>query len=228
MKRIVGLVIVSVALMTVNVSCQNIESKEKAVKQHANKLNQNLKNNLDLDAQQEVKWDEIYKKQTEKFRKLRSDESLDRDIKKEKANSIFAELDKEILLILNAAQQKKYTELVKQNRVAAKEKYKNRQAGKSGPNKGNSEGQNIKNELNLTEDQSEKWDKINVDYRTKMRDLRNSGDLSSDSKRKDKEGLMHGLDAEILTILDSEQQASYLKIINEKRALAKERKSKNQ
>ena len=141
---------------------------------------------------------------------------------------MFAELDKEILSILNSDQQKEYTELVEQNRGAAKEKYKNRQAGKSGPNKGNSKGQNIKNELNLTENQSEKWDKINVDYRTKMRDIRNSDDLSSDSKRKDMEGLMEEMDAEILTILDSGQQTNYLKLINERRALAKERKSKNQ
>ena len=227
MNKIAGLVIVLVTVMTVNVSCQNLESKEKAGKQHFNKMNQNLKSELNLDEKQEVSWDEIYKKYTVRFRDLRSDESLDRDVKKEKAKSLFAELDKEVLAILNDDQQKEYTELVKQNRGKAKEKYQKRHAANSGQSKGQNRGQSIKNELNLSEDQLEKWDRINSDYRTKMQGLKNSNE-SSDAKRNDIMNLMGEKDAEILAILDSGQQASYLQKVDERRNQAKERKNKNQ
>ena len=90
MKKISGLVIVLGLLISVNVSCQNIESKEKAGNQHINKMNQKLKSELDLGEKQEVSWDEIYKKYTVRFKDLRADESIDREVKKEKAKSLFA------------------------------------------------------------------------------------------------------------------------------------------
>ena len=228
MKKISGLVIVLGLLISVNVSCQNIESKEKAGNQHINKMNQKLKSELDLGEKQEVSWDEIYKKYTVRFKDLRADESIDREVKKEKAKSLFAEMDKEVLSILNDEQQKEYTDLVKQNRSMAKEKYQKRQAAISGNGKGQKKGQNIKNELSLSEGQSEKWDEINADYRMKMRGLRNSSDLSNDAKRNDMENLMGEKDAEILAILDSGQQASYLQIVDDRRTQAKERKRKSQ
>ena len=228
MKKIIGLVIVLVTLISVNVSCQSSESKEKAGKQHLNKMNQKLKSELELDEKQEVSWDEIYKKYTIRLKDLRADESIDREVKKEKAKSLFAEMDIEVLSILNDEQQKEYTELVKQNRSMAKEKYKKRHADNSGQSKGQNKGQNIKSELELSEDQSEKWDEINADYRTKMQGLRNGNDLSSDVKRNEMENLMGEKDAEILAILDSGQQANYLKIVDERRTQAKERKGKGQ
>lgn len=228
MKKIIGLVIVLVTLTSVNVSCQNSDSKGKAGKQQLNKMNQKLKSELELDEKQEVSWDEIYKKYTIRFKDLRADESIDREVKKEKAKSLFTEMDKDVLAILNEEQQKEYAELVKQNRSMAKEKYKNRHADNSGQSKGQHKGQNIKSELELSEDQSEKWDEINEDYRTKMQSLRKSGDLSSDVRKNEMENLMGEKDAEILAILDSGQQANYLKIVDERRTQAKERKGKGQ
>ena len=61
-----------------------------------------------------------------------------------------------------------------------------------------------------------------------MRGLRNSSDLSNDAKRNDMENLMGEKDAEILAILDSGQQASYLQIVDDRRTQAKERKRKSQ
>jgi len=228
MKKSCGLVIVLVALMTVNVSCQNIENKERAGRQQFNKMNQKLKSELDLDEKQEISWDEIYNNYRVRFKDLKNDENIDREVKKEKAKSLFAELDKEVLSILNPEQQKEYRSLVKENRGMAKEKHQKRQAGNSGQSKGQNKGQNIKKELSLSEDQSEKWDKINTDYRLKMQDIRNGNDISTDSKRKDIENLMGEKNAEILAILDSSQQASYLQIVDERRAQANQRRGKAQ
>lgn len=227
MNKIAGFVIVSMTLMTVNVSCQSLENREKGGKQQISKMNQKLKSELGLDESQELSWNKIYKNYTVKFKDLRSDESMDREIKKEKAKRMFAELDKEVLSILNDDQQKEYTELVKQNRAMAKDRYQKGQGENSGQRNEQNKGQGIKNELNLSEDQSEKWDEIIVDYRTKMQDLRNN-DESSEAKRNDIENLMGEKNAEILAILDSGQQASYLKIVEERRKQAKERKNKSQ
>jgi len=224
MNKIAGLVIVSMILTTVNVSCQSLENKDRGGKQHINNMNQKLKSELELDEKQEISWDEIYKNYSVKFKDLRSDESVDREVKKEKAKRLFAELDKEVLSILNNDQQKEYTELVKQNRGKAKNKHQERQGEGPGQRKEPNKGQRIKNELNLSEDQSEKWDRINADYRAKMQDLRNK-DESSETKRGDLENLMGEKNAEILAILDTGQQANYLKIIEERRTQAKERKN---
>lgn len=228
MKKIFGLVIVLVTLLTINVSCQNLESKDRDGKQHINNMNQKLKSELDLNDKQEKSWDEIHKNYTTKVKGLRNDDSLDREDKKEKVKNLFTEMDKEVLAILNDEQKKEYTELVKQNRGNAKAKYQNRQAEYSGHKEGQNDGQNIKSELNLSEDQSEKWDKINLDYRSKMQGLRNNNELNSDAKRTDMVNLMGEKDAEILAILDSEQQANYLQMVDERRTRAKEKKGKNQ
>ena len=232
MKKSCGLVIVLITLMTVNVSCQNIESKERAGRQQFNKMNQKLKSELDLYEKQEISWDEIYNNYRVRFKDLKTDENIDREVKKEKAKSLFAELDKEVLSILNPEQQKEYRSLVKKNRGMSKEKYQKRQAGNSGQskgqNRGQNRGQNIKNELSLSEDQSEKWDNINADYRSKMQGIRNSSDLGSDAKRKDMENLMGEKDAEILAILDSSQQASYLQLVEERRAQANQKRGQAQ
>ena len=61
-----------------------------------------------------------------------------------------------------------------------------------------------------------------------MQSLRSSSDLSDDAKRNDIENILGEKDAEILAILDSGQQASYLQLIDERRNRAKEHKGKNQ
>jgi hypothetical protein len=209
-------------MITLNVGCQdNVQNKKRnnGRNQQLSQMNQELKSELNLSSSQEKQWDEIQLKYRGEFRELRQ-ESVDAQKEKiEKGKAITAEMDNEMLTILDKDQKETYKKIAAENRDMMKAKHQN--LGKNNAAK-NSFNQ-MKSELKLTEGQTEKWDDIQADYKSKFIEIRESGQPGSTETRKEMLAMFEKKNSEIMEILDSNQQIIYSEFVEERKQMAKQR-----
>ena len=222
MKKLSVIIIGIISLVAFSVGCQDVKQNQKEtaeLKQQFGKMNQRFKSELNLSESQEKKWDDIHLEYREKFIELRQDTATDRKDRIEKGKVIADEMDEEMLVILDEDQKEIYTRIAAENRNKAKEKYKHRKNKKSGKQS----FMQMKNELNLTENQTEQWDAIQEDYKPKFKEIRESGQPGSDKTKEEMLTMFEQKNKEIVAILDSNQKRVYSAFVNERKQMAKQR-----
>lgn len=209
-------------MITLNVGCQDNDQNKKrnnGRNQQLSQMNQELKSELNLSSSQSKQWDEIQLKYREEFKELKQESVDARNEKIEKGKGILAEMDKEMLAILNEDQKETYIKTAEENRDKMKAKHQNRGKNNAAKNSFNQ----MKSELKLTEGQTEKWDDIQADYKSKFIEIRESGQPGSTETRKEMLAMFEKKNSEIMEILDSDQQIIYSEFVEERKQMAKQR-----
>ena len=106
--------------------------------------------------------------------------------------------------------------------IEFQEMKKEMRASKSEGRKGGNKLGQMKEDLNLSEDQSEKWDLILAENRSKMESIKNDEAIDDDVKRKKMKEIKGETTAQIMAILDSEQQATFKKEEEQMRQMRKQ------
>ena len=152
MKKLSVLLIGLISIISVNAFCQPANQKNKGA--HYKEMNEKMKTELNLSENQEKQWDEIHEKYRESFMEMKKEEKGEREVKREKMKSMKEGLDKEVLEILNEQQQQDYNKLVEENRNQMKGmQHKKMKGGKMGAS-----FIQLKEDLDLSNDQEKQWD----------------------------------------------------------------------
>ena len=173
-----------------------------------NEMNELVKANLNLSVDQTKKWDEIHRSYFDSMDALRKDEGLSQEEKKSHGKELRKSKDDAINAILTDEQIVELAELRKEMR----EENRN---GNAGPNKGDKKGQRngeghaskVKEELNLSEDQSAKWDQIQNTYQQKIKVVMSDDSVDNEFKHESKNALRDEMQKELMNILDDDQKA---------------------
>lgn len=184
---------------------------QKQRQSQARERNQKAKQELNLSSEQEAEWDKIVDENREKMKSIKSDNSLSEEQKKEMTKSIFKDTHDQLGQILDADQKKKYEELLAQRRGS----------GPKGPGKsGMNQAQRIEwmqEELALTDEQVEKIKTINQAYGEKMKLLKDEASEEQAQRKSEFKDLRAEREVEVLAVFNSEQQAKYLKLKEERK-----------
>ena len=224
MKKIVGLLVVAILLGAGILKAQNHkgdkcgQDKGEKMEERSNKA----KTELGLNEEQSTKWDAVHKDFKKEMKALRDDTSISDDEKKEKMKTLNQQKDDAIQAILSKDQMEKFMELKKEMR-AEKGKGKGKGKGKKGGNKWTQ----VKADLNLSDDQSKKWDAIVDENRSKMQSLKSDDGLDEEAKKKEMKEMKGELKEQLMAILDSEQQATFKKEIEEMKQMRKQKREGN-
>jgi hypothetical protein len=225
MKKLSVIIIGLISIIPLNVGCQdNIQNKKNnnGQKQQLSQMNQKLKTELNLSDSQEKQWDEIQLKYRGEFKELRQ-ESVDVQKEKiEKGKAITAEMDKEMLTVLDENQKETYKKTTAENRDMMRAKHQNRWKNNSAKNS----FYQMKNELSLSESQTQKWDAIQTEYKPKFMEIRKSGQPGSEETRKEMLTMIEKKNTEILAILNADQQSTYSGFVEERKQLVNQRQGK--
>jgi hypothetical protein len=226
MKKLNLVIIGLISMIALSVGCQDIEKNQKRnenQKQQIGQMNQKLKNELSLSESQEKKWDEIHLKYRDEFVALRQDPNESRNEKIEKGKVLAAEMDEESLAILDDSQKEIYNKIMSENRAKVKARLDKRNNNKPGK----TSYIQMKNELNLSENQTQKWDAIQNNYKPKFKEIRESGQPGSDETKSEMLVMIEKKNAEILAILNADQQNIYSGFVEERKQMVKHHKSVN-
>jgi hypothetical protein len=225
MKKLSVLIIGLISMVALSVGCQDIEKNQKrnnSQKQQFGQMNQKFKNELNLSDSQEKKWDEIHLKYRGEFTELRQDANEARNEKIEKGKALAAKMDKETLAILDDNQKETYNKMMSEKRDKAKTRFEKRRNSK--PAK--TSFIQMKNELNLSESQSQQWDEIQANYKPQFKEIRESGQPGSDETREEMLAIIEKKNTEILAILNADQQNIYTGFVEERKQMAKQQQNK--
>jgi Spy/CpxP family protein refolding chaperone len=117
MKKLFLLAIISAMIVT---SAAAQESKAQGpAKQNQAEWAKKMKTDLNLTAEQSVKFDEISATYNTKIETLMKDESLDKETQKEKKMTLKKEMKEKLMEILTPDQQTKYKEIMDKKKAEA-------------------------------------------------------------------------------------------------------------
>ncbi len=210
MKKLISILFI-VGLMSSNVLIAQKQKANQGQKQRVEALNEKAKTELDLSDSQSKEWDEIQSSFIKELKEMRDDDTVLKEDKKEKMRVLRKEKENRIKALLSDEQMKELIELRKEYANQNKQARENN-IGKA--NKG-SQIMKMKEELNLSEDQLEKWDRIVVENRAKMKSINMDESLNEESKKAKMKMTRGEVQAEIMAILTSEQQAMYTTKVDE-------------
>lgn len=223
MRKLVSIFFIG-ALLSVNVlSAQNQQRKKGNQQQQAKmeEMNAKAKTELNLSDDQSKKWDDIQEEYGDDFAKVRENDSMSNEEKQSQMRQLRTSKQDAIAAILTKEQYEEYKQMQKEMRGQ----------NKNGNSKGRSGGGNglsqMKSELNLSEKQSIQWDEIVNNNRNQMQVLRSNqtlDDADKNQKMKDQRGNM---EAELMAILNSEQQAEFKQSIEEQKQMRKKKGNGN-
>lgn len=213
MKKLVSIFFI-IGLVSINGLYAQKQGNKQDKKQRMEEVNTQVKDDLNLSENQAKEWDEIQTDYVNELKLLRADESISKEDKKARTQSLRKAKEVKIKSLLTEEQMEKLIELRKELREQNKENYQKQKGAVKHSDKGNAI-MKMKEDLNLSDAQLEKWDKIVAENRMKMHEINKDESLSDEVKR-EKMKLMRGeIQTEIMAILTSEQQAIYSREVDE-------------
>ena len=219
MKKKTGLLVLMIIIGMGVLFAQNRDQNRKGEGdrvQHMKEMNEKAKKDLNLSEEQSIQWDQIHQKYFGEMTSIKKDETLSHEARKEKMSTMKKRMDEELKGILSAEQKPLYDDFIEENR-------KQRRNGNNGyKSMGRMDG--LKNELNLSDGQSEKWDEIHKNYRKKAREVKDDGSLSDEARKEKGMNLRGEMSVEIMAILDSEQQAAYMIAMDKRKQEMKQKR----
>ncbi len=172
-------------------------------------MNEIAKTKLSLSDEQMKQWDDIHRSYFDSLEKLRNDEVLTKEEKGNKKKELRKSKDDAVNTILTEDQILLFRDLKKEMREEQRMTNSN-----EGPRKGFGRGEGphskIKEELNLSQDQSAKWDEIQAAYRQKIHEVMSDDSIDNEFKHETKNELKEEMLGELMTILDDDQKAILL------------------
>jgi len=171
-------------------------------------MNEIAKTKLSLSDEQMKQWDDIHRSYFDSLEKLRSDETLMKEEKSSKKQELRKSKDEAINAILSDDQKVLFRDLKKEMR---EEQRMTKPNARPGMGSGRGDGPNkIKEELNLSVDQSVKWDEIQGAYRQKIHEVMSDDSIDNELKHEKKNVLKEEMLGELMPILDEDQKAILL------------------
>lgn len=222
MKKLIGIFFIGALLSVNGLNAQN-QQRNKGGQGNAERMEEmsnKAKLELGLDAEQATKWDAVHKDFVKEMTALRDDTSMSSDEKKKEKDALKKQKDEALQAILTKDQMEKFQEMRKENRES-------RSGGRNGGNKGGNKWGQMKADLNLSEDQSEKWDAILAENKPKIQSIRNDDSLDEDAKRSKMKEMKAEIKKQLMSILDSDQKATFKKEEKEMKQMRKQKKEGN-
>lgn len=227
MKRVLSIIIIGALFSIANLSAQGKNGKRsqkdrEGQREKMEEMNSLAKAELNLNEGQTIKWDEITESFSNDILKIRSDESLSKDDRRMQMHEMRRTKDAELKAILGEEQLVIYEEL-KSDMRKQYQKGNSNHSEASGSRGKSYQGLQFKEELGLSDEQSERWDEIYGEFREKNQEISNNESLDDEGKKNKRVVLREEMSVEIIAILDSEQQASFISELDQRQ----ERKNQN-
>lgn len=168
---------------------------------------------LNLSQEQQEQLKSIHKDFASKFKDLREDNSISKDVKREKAKELVAAKQDRVKGILTPEQQSKWEKSKEQrNKFAQKDDRKkfrkeHRSDARKGDRNNQRKGKDRMAFLDLNSEQKTKIDALDKDFKEKTKALRSEQALSKEAKREKYQELAKAHKAEVSSILTAEQKA---------------------
>jgi hypothetical protein len=205
MKKIISLILVMFFIGSISIIAQNPKN---GGRNNVNNKSEEAKVELSLSDSQSQEWDEIHSDYFAELQELRANENISNDDKKAKMKNLRKEKEAEINTLLNAEQIEKLKTYREEMRAGYRTGNKKGANGKSQKNRTNGITQ-LKEDLQLNETQLEKWDGIVISHRQVMQGLRMDDSIEEKQKKEKMQVSIAEMQAELMAILDSDQQAIY-------------------
>jgi len=221
--------LVSIFFMVGLISISGLYAQKQGQKQRMQEVNAKTKAELNLSESQSKEWDKIQIDYVNELKVLRANESISKEDKKGRTQALRKEKEVKIKSLLSEEQMERLIEIRKELREQNKANYQKQKNVNKSTEKG-SPIMKMKENLNLSEEQLEKWDKIVAENRLKMQEINKDESLSEEVKREKMKVKRGEIQTEIMAILTSEQQAIYTREVDEiqKRRKEQQKQSKGQ
>lgn len=218
MKKLIGIFFIGVLLSVNTVNAQNHQRNNggQGNAERMQEMSNKAKVELGLSSEQEGKWDAVHQDFMKEMMDLREDDSISSEDRSQKMQTLNKQKNEAIEAILTKDQMKKLQEMRMEMRES-------RSGGKKGGNKWGT----LKEDLNLNDDQSKQWDEIVNGHRSEIQSIRNDDSIDEETKRNKMRELKGEMTAQIMAILNSEQQVTFKKEESEMKQMRKQNRDGN-
>ena len=175
-------------------------------KEHKAKLEE-VKKELNLTEEQAAEWDKIHRKYGDQMREMRDQNRENREKTHDQMMQMRDAMDQELSQVLTPGQLQQYQSIREE---------KMQQMRKQGRERG-ADMAEMREELNLTAEQEEQMKNIKRSAREDMQKIRSDESLSEEEKRTASKKIKEESKAQVMAILNSEQQAIFMKQMEERK-----------